>query len=85
MGGARARRAPLHAREAPYGRHWRDFLKGLFVVGWRRWRAPSNYIFSVNTFAIGGSRTFAKSAFGAQGAHGPVPPPLPTPLNLGII
>ena len=39
-GGARARRAPLHPRRAPYGRHWRAFSEGLFVVG----RAPEGAI-----------------------------------------
>ena len=67
-GEARDRRAPLHPRRAPYGRprHWRDFSeeffgpsgilrpeKGLVVVV----RAPSNYIFLVKTFAIGGRQT----------------------------
>ena len=41
-GGARARRAPLHPRRALYGRHWRDFSEGLFVVGGR-----PNYILHV--------------------------------------
>ena len=38
-GGARARRAPLHSRRAPYGRHWRDFSEEVFVVG-ESLRAP---------------------------------------------
>ena len=32
-GRPRARRAPLHPRRAPYGRHWRDFSEEVFVVG----------------------------------------------------
>ena len=41
--------------------------------------APSNHIFPEKTLAIGGRRTNAKGAFGAQG--GPWPSaPLPTPL-----
>ena len=32
-GGARARRAPLQPRRAPYGRNWRDFSEGLFGGG----------------------------------------------------
>ena len=37
--GARARRAPLHPRRAPYGRHWRACSEEFFVVGGRL-RAP---------------------------------------------
>ena len=81
-GGARARRAPLHPRRAPYGRHWKDFAlrpeKGLIVVGGRL-RAPSNYIFPVKTFAIGGHQTIAKGAFGAQGGPWPSGPPAYAP------
>ena len=50
--------------------------KGVIVVGGRL-RAPSDYIFRVKTFAIGGRQTIAKGAFafGAQGGgHAPVPP-----------
>ena len=80
-GGARARRAPLHPRRAPYGE--RSSLEGLFGASFRRWRTPSGALqlhFPCKTFAIGGRRTIAKGAFGAQGGpHGPVPP-LPTLL-----
>ena len=105
-GGPRARRAPLHPRRAPYGRHWRDFSEEFFVIGgrrgapigafrpeklleelfggtFRRWRAPEGVLqlhFPCKTFAIGGRRTIANGAFGAQGGHGPVSP-LPTPLK----
>ena len=37
--GARARRATLHPRTAPYGRHWKDFSEEVFVVEGRL-RAP---------------------------------------------
>ena len=60
-GGTKARRVRLHPRRAPYGRHWSGFSEVLFGVG-----GPSNYIFLVNTFAIGGRRTTAKGAFRAQ-------------------
>ena len=85
-GGPRAGRAPLHPRRAPYGRHWRDFSEecfgpegalrrpqGLIVVGGRL-RTPSNYIFPVKTFAIGGRQTIVKGAFGAQGGPWPSGP-----------
>ena len=70
-GGARARRAPLHPRRAPYSRHWRDFSEEVFVVWGRlqagkpleelsggtfcRWRAPSNYIFLVKHSRLEGA------------------------------
>ena len=63
---------------APEGARPEKSLERLFVVGGRL-RAPSNYIFPVKSFAIGGRQTIAKGAFGAQGGHDPMPP-LSTPL-----
>ena len=37
-------------------------------------QAPSNYIFPVKTFAIGGRQTIVKGAFGAQGGMAQCPP-----------
>ena len=62
----------------------RSSLEGLFVVGGRP-QALSNYIFLVNTFAIGGRRTIAKGVFGAQGGHGPVPPAYAPALNISTL
>ena len=75
-------------------------MEGHFGATFRRWKAPymysndTNYIFPVNSFAIGGRRTIAKGAFGAQGelgteggaqfgAQGPCPPPLPSAYTPG--
>ena len=56
-------------------------MEGLFGGTFRRWRAP-NYIFPVNTFAVGGRRTIAKDAFGAQGGGGwPSGPPAYAPAG----
>ena len=85
--GARARRAPLHPRRAPYGRYRRDFSEEVFVVGapsgrkspWRDFSEGLFVVggrqlhFSCKTFAIGGRRTIAKGA--EPRGHGPVPPP----------
>ena len=40
---------------------------GTFRRNFSGLRAPSNYIFPVKTFAIGGRQTIAKGAFGAPG------------------
>ena len=50
-------REGARARMAPYGRHWRDFSDGLFVVG-ERLRAPSNYIFLLNIWRDVSDRLF---------------------------
>ena len=42
---------------------------------------PSNYIFPVNTFAIGGRQTITKDTVGTQGGAWPCGP-LPMPLQL---
>ena len=76
--GARARRAPLHPRRAPYGRHWRDFPEGLFVVGGRL-RAPFNYIFPVKHSRLEGAEQSQRRLRRPRGSW-PSAPSLPTPL-----
>ena len=57
-------------------------LEGLSGGTFRRWRGPEGALqlhFPCKTCAIGGRRTIAKGAFGAQGGAWPSAP-LPTPL-----
>ena len=67
-GRARARRAPLHPRRAPYGRHGMDFSKPSFSS-----LEGAQLHFPCKTFAIGGRRTIAKGAFGAKAPKGGMP------------
>ena len=69
-GGVRARRAPLHPRRAPYGRHWRDFSEGLFVVGGRL-MAPFNYIFPVKHSRLEGAEQSQRAPSAPKGGTWP--------------
>ena len=96
-GGARARRAPLHPRRAPYGRHWKGFSEEVFVVGGRLrapsgqkspWRdfpeglsAPSNYIFPVKHSRLEGAEQSQRAPSAPKG-EGAWPTAPPLPTPL---